>query len=84
MNTNYAIKWTPQAWEDFKYLAKYEKRLAKKVLALLEELKTDPFKGNGKLEPLKYALSGCCSRRIDWANRLVYEIRDTTVYILST
>ena len=84
MNTNYAIKWTPQAWEDFQYLAKYEKRLAKKVLALLEELKTDLFKGNGKPEPLKYALSGCWSRRIDWANRLVYEIRDTTVYILST
>lgn len=38
--------------------------------------------GVGKPEKLKYELSGLWSRRINHKDRLIYEIRDDTVFIL--
>jgi hypothetical protein len=45
-------------------------------------LRDDPFDGVGKPEPLKHALAGGWSRRIDEANRLVYLVDDNYVIIL--
>jgi toxin YoeB len=49
----------------------------------LEELAIHPFTGTGKPEPLKYALNDCWSRRITLEHRLIYEVVDTIVFILS-
>ena len=78
------LLWEEQAWDDYCYWQTQDKRTLKRINALIKDIQRDRFDGIGKPEPLKYALSGCWSRHIDWANRLVYEIRDTTVYILST
>ncbi|MCL1942261.1 MAG: Txe/YoeB family addiction module toxin [Candidatus Azobacteroides sp.] len=54
-----------------------------KLLVLLEELGEHPFTGTGKPEPLKHDLSGMWSRRINKEHRLIYEVEENTVFILS-
>ncbi|MEL6358412.1 MAG: Txe/YoeB family addiction module toxin [Bacteroidota bacterium] len=49
----------------------------------MESIQKTPFEGIGKPGPLKYALTGCWSRRITKEHRLVYEVSDSTVFILS-
>jgi toxin YoeB len=50
---------------------------------LMEELAQHPFTGTGKPEPLKHEFSGCWSSRINREHRLVYEVSDNIVSILS-
>ncbi|WP_114783103.1 Txe/YoeB family addiction module toxin [Botryobacter ruber] len=71
------IKFTSHAWDDFIYLIENEPDAADKVLQLLRAIKTDPFKGLGKPEPLKHDLKGFWSRRITGEHRLVYRICGT-------
>lgn len=59
------------------------KAILKKLHVLLIELSEHPFQGTGKPEPLKYELSGMWSRRINTEHRLVYEVVENTVIILS-
>lgn len=54
-----------------------------KITLLLEELTQHPFTGIGKPEPLKHNLAGYWSRRIDKEHRLIYELKDNTVFVLS-
>lgn len=54
-----------------------------KLLKLLHELAEHPFTGTGKPEALKHDLSGYWSRRINKEHRLVYEVSDDIVFILS-
>ena len=43
----------------------------------------DPFQGIGKPEPLKHELSGYWSRRITDEHRLVYEVKEDSIIIIS-
>lgn len=54
-----------------------------KLLILLDELAEHPFVGTGKPKPLKNNLSGMWSRRINREHRLIYEVEENTVVILS-
>ena len=40
-----------------------------------------PFQGMGKPEPLKHALSGYWSRRINDEHRIVYKITEEAIHI---
>ncbi len=57
--------------------------MLKKIRQLIEAIKEEPFKGIGKPEPLKHQLSGCWSRRINQEHRLVYEVFNNKIIILS-
>jgi len=59
------------------------KAVLNKLFVLLEELTKHPFTGTGKPEPLKYQLAGMWSRRINKEHRLIYEVEQNTVFILS-
>ncbi|WP_317132751.1 Txe/YoeB family addiction module toxin [Pedobacter sp. BS3] len=59
------------------------KAVLNKLLNLLKELSEHPFTGTGKPEPLKHSLSGMWSRRINKEHRLVYEVKESVVFILS-
>jgi toxin YoeB len=72
-----------QAIADLKWWIQYDKRLALKVVELIESLPNEPFKGKGKPELLKYGLSGYWSRRISQEHRLVYEVTQAYVRIVS-
>lgn len=71
------------AFEDFQYWIKSDRKKALKIAELLYSIESDPFSGIGQPEPLKYELSGFWSRRIDNEHRLVYRIRDDCIEILS-
>jgi toxin YoeB len=81
----YHLDFTDKAKEDIAAHKKAgNKAVLNKLLTLFEELAEHPFTGAGKPEPLKYSLSGCWSRRINKEHRLVYQVTDTIVFILST
>ncbi|MBB5224995.1 Txe/YoeB family addiction module toxin [Treponema ruminis] len=65
--------WTDEAWEDFLNLHS-DKKLVKRLDALLKDIDRNGYSGIGKPEPLKDDLSGYWSRRIDEYNRIVYRI----------
>lgn len=73
----------PQALEDLQWWTGTDKRVALKILRLLEETARDPFGGRGKPEALKFDLSECWFRRIDLSHRLVYEVTDHDIRVLS-
>lgn len=64
---------TQDAAEDYLW-AQQTPDILKKVNALIEDIKSTPFKGIGKPEPLKGDLSGWWSRRITAEHRLVYRV----------
>lgn len=76
------LSWDVNAWEDYLYWQKTDKRILKKVNELIKDTMRQPFEGLGKLEALKEGLSGCWSRRIDLEHRLVYKVFDERVHIL--
>lgn len=71
------------AYSEFQYWSEKNKQISKKILSLLEDIKTHPYHGIGKPEPLKYDLAGYWSRRITKEHRLVYKIEDSKIVILS-
>ncbi len=65
--------WTT-AWDDYLHWQQQDRKMLKRLNALLKECRRDPFHGTGKPEPLGGNLSGWWSRRIDREHRLVYRI----------
>lgn len=62
-----------KAWEDYLYWQKTDKKMLKRINALIRDIQKKPFEGIGKPEPLQYALSGYWSRRINDEHRIVYK-----------
>lgn len=77
------LLWEDRAWDDYLYWQKQDKKTLKRINALINDIKRNPFDGIGKPEPLKENLSGYWSRRIDDKNRVVYYEQDNIVYILA-
>ena len=67
------LTFSEQAWEDYLYWQSHDRRTLQRINALLKEIMRTPFSGTGKPEPLRHALSGYWSRRIDGEQRLVYK-----------
>ena len=61
----------------------YNPNVANKIVKLITEISEAPFTGSGKPEALKYNLKGKWSRRITQEHRLVYEVTETTIKIIS-
>ena len=77
------ILFTEEAWSDYTYWQKNDKKVLNKINELIKSIIRDPFEGIGKPEPLKYQLSGFWSRRIDLEHRLVYRIENNNLEIIS-
>ena len=77
------LTWTEESWEDYVYWQQIDKKVLKKINTLIKDIKREPFGGIGKPEPLKHELAGYWSRRITDEHRLVYEITDYTVIVIS-
>lgn len=69
------------AWDDYLYWQKTDKTILKRINALIKDITREPFEGIGKPEPLKHALSGYWSRRINDEHRIVYKIQDNSLFI---
>ena len=77
------LSWEDDAWEDYLYWQTQDKKILKRVNALIKDIRRSTFEGIGKPEPLKHNLSGWWSRRIDETNRIIYYERDGIIYIVS-
>lgn len=75
------IRFDETAWEDYLYWQQTDRVVLKRINLLIREIQRDPFAGIGKPEPLKHALSGFWSRRIDERHRLVYAVGGDTLLI---
>lgn len=75
------LTFTENAWEDYLYWQKSDKKMVRKINELIKVIKRTPFDGIGKPEPLKYDLAGYWSRRIDQDHRLVYQVTDNELVI---
>jgi toxin YoeB len=81
---SYPLDFTKKALEDIESHKKSgNKPVLNKLLILLDELTEHPYTGTGKPEPLKFELSGLWSRRINREHRLVYEVEEKRVVVLS-
>lgn len=78
-----AIELDEAAFEDLAYWVRHDRKKALRVLKLIRETARTPFDGTGKPEPLRHALAGYWSRRIDAEHRLVYRYEDGRLLILS-
>ena len=75
------LVFSEQAWEDYLYWQKTDRKTVKRINTLIKEVARDAFEGIGKPEPLKHALSGYWSRRINEADRFVYKIDGDAILI---
>jgi toxin YoeB len=60
-----------EAWDDSLYGQRHDRKTLHRINRLIEEIRRDPFTGISKPEPLRYALAGYWSRRIDDEHRIV-------------
>jgi toxin YoeB len=58
-------------------------KMLQKIVSLVLEISSTPFTGTGKPEPLRYDLKGHWSRRINQEHRIVYEVKDDEILIVS-
>lgn len=70
-----------EAWEDYLYWQKQDRRMVERIIKLIREVMREPFGGMGKPEPLKHALAGFWSRRINDEHRMVYRVEADSLLI---
>lgn len=66
----------PEFREDLRYWVETNRRIALRVLDLVDAILREPFAGIGKPEPLKYVLAGAWSRRLTEEHRVVYLVSE--------
>ncbi len=71
------------ALEDFKWWVTNDRRIALKILELIEHSVKEPFSGPGKPEALKHDLKGYWSRRINDEHRLVYQVKQDELIVIA-
>ena len=75
------ILWHPSAWDDYVYWQQNDRKILVRINELIRDCRRNPRSGIGKPEPLKHALSGYWSRRINEEHRLVYTVDGKTLII---
>ena len=74
--------WQNEAWDDYLYWQKQDKKMLKRINQLLKDIDRNQYEGIGKPEPLIGDLSGYWSRRIEDKNRIVYKIKNNQIIII--
>jgi toxin YoeB len=67
---------------DLEFWVKTDRKVALRVMDLVDAVIRDPFQGIGKPEPLLHELAGCWSRRVSAEHRLVYRVTSTRIDFL--
>ena len=75
------LTFAPKAWDSYLYWQKTDKSIVKRINALIKDIQRSHFEGVGKPEPLKHALSGFWSRRINDEHRIVYKVTENNILI---
>jgi toxin YoeB len=75
------ILFSETSWEEYLFWQKMDQKKLARINDLIKDIQRNPFNGVGKPEPLRHALKGYWSRRIDHEHRLVYKIESNTLYV---
>lgn len=75
------VVFADRGWEDFTYWVSHDRKIAKRLVRLINDIQRQPFVGLGKPEALKYDMSGFWSRRITDEHRLVYAVEGDQLLI---
>jgi toxin YoeB len=68
--------------EDMRYWVQTDRKIALRLMDLIEATLRDPFTGIGKPEPLRYLNPDTWSRRLTKEHRLVYRVLDERIDFL--
>ena len=68
------IVWSEEAWEQYEHWQTADRRILRRINALIRDIMREDESGIGKPERLRGDLSGFWSRRINDEHRLVYMI----------
>ena len=69
------------AWEDYLHWQQQDRKMLERINKLIRETQREPFSGIGKPEPLKHALAGFWSRRINDEHRMIYRVEGEELQI---
>ncbi|HKA17601.1 MAG TPA: Txe/YoeB family addiction module toxin [Blastocatellia bacterium] len=72
----------PEFRADLRYWIGMDRKIALRVLELVEAIMRDPFNGIGKPELLKYLTVGAWSRRLTQEHRIVYLVQNDRIDFL--
>jgi toxin YoeB len=75
------LVFSDHAWEDYLFWQRTDRKILTRINTIIKEIQRTPFEGIGKPEPLKHALSGYWSRRINDERRIVYKVSGDAVHI---
>jgi len=76
------IIFSAQSWEDYLYWQQTDKQILKRINGLIKDIFRNPNQGKGKPEPLRHAISGYWSRRINDEHRIVYKVKKDSLFIV--
>jgi toxin YoeB len=74
---------TPDFIDDLRSWVRTDRRLALRLIDLIDAALRDPFAGLGKPEPLRHELRGSWSRRLTDEHRLVYLVDEERITFIA-
>jgi len=78
------VEYKKKALEDREYWKQQGNlKIQKRISELMRDICKHPFTGIGKPEPLKHELAGLWSRRITRNHRIIYEVANHIISIIS-
>lgn len=77
------IVWSDEAWADYLWWQSQDRKILRRINALIKDALRGDNAGIGKPERLKGNLSGNWSRRITEEHRLVYYLESDRLHIVS-
>lgn len=75
------LTFSTTAWGNYLYWQNTDKKMLKRINALIKDISRSPYEGIGKPEPLKHGLAGYWSRRITDEHRIVYRYQNDAIFI---
>lgn len=75
--------WAPEAWSDYLWWQEEDRRVLKRINALVQDISRNGNEGIGKPEPLRHEFGGYWSRRITDEHRLIYRYAGEHIFIAS-
>ena len=73
--------WDEVSWADYEWWQTQDRKIVKRINALLRDIARTGNEGFGKPEPLKHGFQGYWSRRITDEHRLIYKVAGDEIRI---
>jgi toxin YoeB len=75
------LVWAESAWDDYVWWQTQDRKVLKRINALIKDVVRNGNEGIGKPDPLKHGFRGYWSRRITEEHRLIYRVGEDQIHI---